>query len=225
MIRRDYILRMIEEFIRALARIRSLKSDQKWNAAEDILDEEFQRLIGKGPHEVASLSETELIARLVRDGPSQAVREKTFIMATLLQEAGDAAVAQSHGDEGRMFHLKALHLLLHALAYGGDPSEFPEFVPKVEVIVQALSETPLPVGTEAMLMEHYERAGDFAKAEDALFAMLDAEPGNRRIQEHGISFYHRLRSKSEAALAEGNLSREEVDQGLKEFQRISEQTL
>ena len=225
MIRRDYILRMIEEFIRALARIRSLKQDEKWNAAEDVLDEEFQRLIGQGAREIASLSETELIARLVQEGPAQAVREKIFIVATLLQEAGDAAVAQNRNDEGRAFHLKALHLLLHALAYGGDPAEFPEFVPKVEAVVQALNEEPLPVGTQAMLMEHYERTGEFAKAEDALFAILDAEPGNPRIREHGISFYRRLSSRSDAQLTEGNLSREEVEEGLKELQRISEQTL
>jgi len=33
MIRRDYILRMIEEFIQALSRIRALKKDQLWSEA------------------------------------------------------------------------------------------------------------------------------------------------------------------------------------------------
>ena len=34
-----------------------------------------------------------------------------------------------------------------------------------------------------MLMQHYERTGEFAKAEDALFAMLDAQPDNPAIVE------------------------------------------
>ena len=50
MIRRDYILRMIEEFMQALSRIRSLKQDQHWQEAAGALDEEFNRLIGEGAH-------------------------------------------------------------------------------------------------------------------------------------------------------------------------------
>ena len=41
----------------------------------------------------------------------------------------------------------------------------------------------MPARTHAMLMQHYERTGEFAKAEDALFAMLDAEPDNNAIVE------------------------------------------
>ena len=40
-----------------------------------------------------------------------------------------------------------------------------EFVPRVEVLVTALQGESLPVETSAALMQHYERAGDYAKAE------------------------------------------------------------
>jgi hypothetical protein len=43
-IRRDYILRMIEEFVQALARISALKKDRLWQEAAGVVDEEFQRL-------------------------------------------------------------------------------------------------------------------------------------------------------------------------------------
>jgi hypothetical protein len=65
MIRRDYILRMIEECIRALARISSLKQGQRWSEASAELDAEFNKLIGDGAQAVAQLSETELLARLM----------------------------------------------------------------------------------------------------------------------------------------------------------------
>jgi len=45
MIRRDYILRMIEEFFQALTRIRNLKRDQRLAEADAELDQEFARLI------------------------------------------------------------------------------------------------------------------------------------------------------------------------------------
>src|ERR1035438_4165378 len=99
MIRRDYILRMIEEFIQALARINALKQGQHWREAAGVVDEEFQRLIGMGSQAVARLTETELLARLIRGEPTQAVREKTLVLTALLKEAGDVAATQERAEE------------------------------------------------------------------------------------------------------------------------------
>jgi hypothetical protein len=217
MIRRDYILQMIEEFARALARINSLKAGQRWNEAGEELDTEFKKLTGEGAAALGRLSETELLARLMREGPTHALRDKTLILTALLKEAGDVAVAEGRTEQGREYHLKALHLLLEVLG-GEDRGEFPEFVPKVAMLVSALEPGPLPVRTLAMLMHHYEYTGQFGRAEDSLFAMLEAEPDNGKIVEFGIAFYHRLLAHSAAALAEANLPRVEVEEGLKELE-------
>jgi hypothetical protein len=109
-----------------------------------------------------------------------------------------------------------LHLLLDSLMRG-EAGELPEFVPKVAQFVAALAGSELPVATSAVLMEHYERTGQFAKAEDALFAILDKEPDNSAAVDFGISFYERLQRQSDSRLAEGNLPRGEVEAGLKEL--------
>src|SRR5437773_3890141 len=101
MIRRDYLLRMIEGFAQALARIRSSKRVRRWSEASAELDAEFERLLGEGAQAVARLSEVELLARLMRDGPTHVVRDKTFMLTTLLQEAGDVAAAEGRVDESR----------------------------------------------------------------------------------------------------------------------------
>jgi hypothetical protein len=217
MIRRDYILRMIEEYIRALARINSLKQGQHWNEASEELDAEFKKLLGDGAPAVARLSETELLARLMQDGPTHALRDKTLILTTLLKEAGDVAAAADRTEESRDFYFKALHLLLDVLARG-EVFECPEFVPKVEMLRESLANIPLPARTLALLMQHYERTGEFAKAEDAFHALLGTEPANEAIVEFGIAFYQRLLAQSDAALAETNLPRAEVEEGLKELQ-------
>lgn len=217
MIRRDYILRTIEEFIQALTRIGSLKRDRRWNEAADSLNAEFQRLIGTGAQGVARLSETDLLARLMQDGPTRLIHEKTFILTALLKEAGDVATAENREEEGRNCYLKALHLLLDTLARSED-FDFPDFVPRVDMLRTALEGAPLPLGTSAMLMQHYERLGEFARAEDALCAMRDAEPANERIAQFGISFYQRLQAKSDGELTSGGLPRSEVEEGLKDFQ-------
>ena len=220
MIRRDYILRMIEEFIQALSRLRSLKQGQRWTEAGDKLDAEFKKLVGDGAQAVARLSETELLARLMREGPTHALHEKTLLLTTLLKEAGDVAAAENREAESRECYLKSLHLLLETLARA-DAIEWPEFVPKVEMLKGLLQPGPLPLRTLAMLMQHYEHIGEFAQAEDALFAMLDAEPDNPAIVEFGITFYKRLQSQSDAALTEANLPRAEVEDGLKKLRARS----
>lgn len=219
MIRRDYILRMIEEFLQALSRLRALKRGQRWNEASEELDAEFKKLVGDGAQAVARLSETDLLARLMQDGPTHLVRDKTLMLTTLLKEAGDVAAAEARAEESRECYLKALHLLLDVLGRG-EVFEWPEFVPKVEMLVAALQSAPLAIRSAALLMQHYERTGEFAKAEDALFAMLDAEPDNQAIVEFGITFYERLRSQSDAALNAANLPRAEVEYGLEQLRRL-----
>ncbi len=66
-------------------------------------------------------------------------------------------------------------------------------------------------------MQHYERSGEFAKAEDALFAMLEAEPMNAGLVDFGIPFYERLQGQSDTSLATGSLPRLELQAGLAEL--------
>ncbi len=216
MIRRDYVLRMIEEFMQALARLRSLKQSQRWAEAGDELDAEFKKLIGEGAESVGRLSETDLLARLMRDGPTHLVRDKTLRLVTLLTEAGEVAASEQRLEESRGCHLKALHLLLAVLGRD-EVFEWPGFVPKVEWLRERLRNEPLPLRTLALLMQHHERTGAFAKAEDELFAMLDAEPDNPAIVEFGRTFYHRLLAQNDAMLNAAGLPRAEVAEGFKQL--------
>lgn len=213
MIRRDYILRMIEEFFQALSRIRALKKDQKWSEGALALEEQFRKLLGMDARILRDLSETELLARLIQTDPSLPVREKTLLLSSFLKEAGDLAIAQDPPGQGRAYYLKGLHLLLETLGRG-EVFECPEFVPKIEQFVACLGEAPLPLPTLALLMQHYERTGQFGKAEDALYAMLDAAPDVPGLVDFGIAFYQRLSGKSDTSLEEGNLPRAELQSGL-----------
>jgi hypothetical protein len=136
------------------------------------------------------------------------------MLTTLLTEAGDVAAAEGREADSRECYLKALHLLLEVLSRD-EVFECPEFVPKVEMLLAALRSMPLPMRTQAMLMQHFERTGEFAKAEDALFAMHDAESDNQAIVEFGIAFYQRLLAYSDETLSGAGLPRAEVEDGLK----------
>lgn len=216
MIRRDYILRQIEQFAAILAKIIGLTKKAEWQEASTATAQEFQRLAGMDGDEVVRLSETELLARLMQGEPIHVVENKAFMLATLLKAHGDVVAGEGRLEESRQFYLKGLHLL--AAAFGrNEITERPDFVPAVEAFLSAMRDSPLPLQTHAMLMRHYERTREFAKAEDALFSVLDAEPPSPELLEFGIAFYRRLLTQSDEALIAGNLPRAEAAAGLSEL--------
>jgi len=216
MIRRDFILRQLEQFAAMLARITGLAKNEQWQEASAATGGELQRLVGVDARALLSLSETALLARLIESEPAFAVESKIFMLATLLKTQGDLLASQGRADESREFYLKGLHLLFETFGQV-DASERPDFVPTIEAFLTALRDAPLPVTTNAMLMHHYERIGEFARAEDALFEILDAEPAKPELLEFGREFYQRLLRLDDTVLALGNLPRTEAQAGLAEL--------
>jgi len=219
-IRRDYIVRMIEEMGRALAQIRALRQGGRAEAARQMVDAECAKLAAMGVRGIVGLSETELLARVSEGQYAQTVHLRTLGVVSLLREAAEIASGEDRTEEAREIYLKALHLLLGVLSQE-DPAEFPEFVPGVEAMVTALQDEPLPVQTLAMLMRHYEATGQFAKAEDALYSILDGTGADPEVIGFGRAFYERLLRRSDASLAAGNLPRGEAEEGLNELNRLS----
>jgi hypothetical protein len=218
MIRRDYILQMIEECIQALRQIRLLRQDRRWEEARMAVDAQCEKLAADGAQKLAQLSETELLARLALDQPTQTVRARLFLLISLLQEGADIAAAEGRMADAREIGLKALHLLLDVSAQK-DPGGHPAFVPRVDALVLSLAGAPMPVRTQALLMRHYESTGQWAKAEDTLFSILDATKDDPASLEFGREFYQRILGQNDAMLLAGNLPRAEAEEGLREMQR------
>ena len=218
MIRRDYILRRIEQFVATLAKIAGLAKNEQWQEASTTVASEFQRLTGVDGPEVLKLSGTELLARLIQGEPTLLVESKAFMLATLLKTSGDLSTGQDQLEEGREYYLKGLQLLLDTFGRN-EITERPDFAPTVEAFLAGLRDAPLPLPTNAMLMRHYERIGELAKAEDVLFAMVESAPTNVELLDFGVAFYRRLLDLKDDALSAGNLPRAEAQAGLDEMNR------
>jgi hypothetical protein len=218
MIRNDYILRMIEEFARIVSRIVSLRRAGSWQPAAHAVDDQCRELTGVSAAQAVELSETELLARVLKGDGAHALREKILFLVSLLKEAGDIRTGEARVAEAQTCYLKALHLLLHVLAQK-DLHDLPDFVPSIEMLLDPLRESRLPMSTCVLLMQHYERTGEFARAEDALFAMLEEEPAADDLLRHGEEFYRRLLAFSDDTLRRGNLPRAEITSSLEELRR------
>jgi hypothetical protein len=128
-----------------------------------------------------------------------------------LKESGDAARQNGDTQRASAIYLKALHLVLDLLKREG-LIDLPEYTPKIEVFVESLGDETLPPSTYAMLMHYYESIGNFAKAEDYLYALRETTEESRELNQFARSFYDRLMLKDDLQLERGGLPRAEIEE-------------
>jgi hypothetical protein len=216
MIRRDYLLRMVEKFAQILARIRELSAARQFADAEVILHDSFLELGAGGPEAVAKMTETELLSRLSINDPTHVLRAKVAMIATLLEEAAQLHARQGRADQVTVCRLKSLNLLLSLELRDAD-FELPDFVPNIDHLHAELAASEVPSQTLAALYRHYERIGAYARAEDTLFELLEADPGHAGIVAEIKALYERLLRHDDESLAAGNLPRPEIIASLAEL--------
>ena len=216
--RRDYLMETIETFIQNLMKIAKLMTEGRSSEAKTLLNQEAEKCVGLPLDEVASMSDDQLLSRLLQAESAMGVRERCYMCVSVLTEAGKLALQGGRAIEGRSLLLKALQLSLSTLSWN-HLDQAPAFVPTIQNLTTLLSGEPIPAYVRGALMRHFERIGAYADAESHLFALADDNPGDASLAELGKSFYQRLTGLSDEALAAGDLPREEVATGLQDFHR------
>ena len=220
MINKDYILRMAERFGRYLAIILRLREYNKQEEALLYIDELFLQTTGLTTGFINSASEEMLLNLISPLGVLNV--EKCLWMAVLLQQEGDIYVELGKSNESYYRYLKALHLFLEVASGNSEVKDF-DVAMAIEDILNKLAEYELPLKTKSKIFRYFEKMSSYARAEDVLFEMVEGEgeekePRGSEIIEQGIAFYNRLLKKSDTDLKAGNLSREEVEEGLAQLE-------
>jgi hypothetical protein len=217
MINKDYILRLAERLGRFLARIIFLQETNQNEEALILIDDAFRQSLGLTSGLINSLPEETLLAML---SPGNVLNvELCFFVAALLKAEGDIYANLDKQDDSYYRRLKALNLFLELFLHGKNIDELDLF-PNIDDLVQKLEEFELPLQTNQKLFRYYEKAGRYAKAEDVLFDMLEGDAPPRDMVTEGIDFYQRLLAKSDDELLLGNLSREELAEGLRQVEEM-----
>jgi len=221
MINKDYILRMAERFGRYLAIIIGLRQSNKHEEALIYIDDLFLQTTGLTTGFINSASEDMLLNLLSPLGVLNV--EKCLWMAMLLKEEANIYENMGQPTESYYRYLKSLFLFIEVSQRDSAVQEL-DIDAAISDILNKLAEYELPFKTQERLFRYYEKTGKYAKAEDVLFEMVEAEieaSGNKEaIIQQGMAFYGQLMKKSAAALQEGNLSREEVEEGLAQLQAM-----
>ncbi|GAB1488636.1 hypothetical protein MASR2M8_10820 [Opitutaceae bacterium] len=148
--RRDYLLRLIEEVSRALARITTLRSSHRELDALQSVVAACERLFGLEADKLFQLSPSHHFAMLTENELSESARERLLLYAALNQEAGLAYAALNNPTMARASFTNALRFtLLARIAYGEEDA--PDFAPTVPALLEQLKDEPLDADIEELL--------------------------------------------------------------------------
>jgi hypothetical protein len=114
--------------------------------------------------------------------------------------------------------MRALHLYLYADLHGAD-REMLQMTTDIDELLEEIKMYRLPAKTERLLLTYMESIGHYSKAEDSLYRLWEQ---GEDVSVEGDKLYRRLLLKSPEELEQGSLPMDEVEQGWKEWNRITE---
>ena len=215
MVNKDYILRMAEKFGRALAIILHLREYNKHEEALIYADDMLLQMTGLTSSFINSVSDDMLIQAISPLGMLNV--DKCLWIAVLLKAEGEIYQEVGNSNESYYRYLKSLGLYLVDLSHEATVQDTTLYN-DIEELLNKLEDYELPLFMKEKLFPYYEQIGKYDKAENILFEIVEADTANNVIVERGLAFYRRLRAKNDADLLQGNLSREEVEEGLAQLE-------
>jgi len=202
-------------------KIAGLRANGQYEQVELLLDQVLRQHLGFGGDTPGRLSADELIA-LVRLGQTASVdgaviTERLLLLGAILRERAELSLAQGHPDEAADFAAKALRVDLTVLVEEEHDDERARAA--LDPLLGLLADYEVPGSLKEQLWLFCERQGEFADAEDWLFALLEDEPA---MLSEGIAFYERLAALPDETLRRGDLPRDEVVAALAELRARGE---
>ena len=220
MLHKDYLMRLIEQFTQAMALILGFKKAKNHQKGLATIQNTLQEIFGVDARFLDKIPDEDLLLLLKvnSNGNKTIDPDRALMIAALQKENGDIYEDLNEPEKSYYAYHKCLTLNLEVLL--NDCSTiFTGYLTDVELLVAKLVTYDLPWPTKDRLWRYYEKIGDYAKAEDMLYDLIEDEEYPSDIISQGIRFYERLLTKDETLLNAGNLPREEVEEGLANLKR------
>jgi len=149
--RRDYMMRIIEEVGRILARIsfKRRKGDSDDAALETVVFG-LQRLFDLDADQIFLLTPAQHFDMLIADEPPEFARDKVLLYAALCTEAGHAYARMDSREKARATFTTALRFTLKARAKFSSAG-WPAFAPSIPELLDLLGDAPLDAETAELV--------------------------------------------------------------------------
>ena len=208
---KDYLLRLIQQFTVFLAKIIFNKKIQNYDQAFVEIDKALNGLLGLTHEDAISLPMDRLL-QILRESAG-AYAEKCYVLAELLREDGDITELSHKSNFLTLQNFeRSLTLYLEALAHDAHLGNQETLLKMSALAAKLVNDPQGHYAGSRLLFRFYETVGEFDNAENMLFHLL--KNGEREMVSEGLAFYQRLLSKDDAELQAGNLSREELTEGI-----------
>ena len=214
----DFLTRITERLEQTLAEVAHLTERGRADEALSKLNATYRETTGSDAQMVHRLSTNDLLSLLSTTGTLEV--EKALLMAELLHAESRVHASQDR-EVSALTRLKMLELYLHALLV--ETGLIPHYQHQVAQLVAALD--GLPLETERRLFEYDAHSGDFAAAEDRLFEMLEAHPGDAELARWGAAHYEGWLELPDDVLEAGNLPKDEVRESLASLRAVQGEAL
>lgn len=210
MLKRDYI-KEIENSLK-IVRKKVDESIIKKNkeSAEEAINKELRGLVGLDLATINSLDFDSIKEIISREREYNS--EKYIALAELLRLNG---MLQEDINEKIYYYNRALMAYYEGI--NDEELLLENYKKYIEEVMSFVSQYELTVKENIILVWLYECMGRYDKAEDILFMTLKHSNNDEMVIEKGIDFYNRLMNADEKKLEAGNLSHEEVLDGLNVF--------
>lgn len=217
MIQKDYIMRILEQLGKMLAKILLNKEEGKQEEVIKEIDNSFRALIGVDAHLLNSLS-YENIAELFGISKDKSTGSmKCIIAAKLLREKGNLLKDIQAEEAIENLH-KALCLYLKGLLnIGYTEIDMESYINDVKIIENELKGM-LSKDEWFLLFEFYKKLKENGNAKNYLFHLKDANYPD--IKKIGIGFLREVEKENGVDFARSGLTIGEVKESIRIFENI-----
>ncbi|MGI1659699.1 MAG: DUF6483 family protein [Desulfitobacterium sp.] len=217
MFQKDYLMRMIEQFTNFVAKIMGLKVSGAIEEVHQELNGALLQYTGLSEEALRRLSSKDILHLL--GGSDEFTFKKRLMFAELLKLKADAYFDSGSKEQSYDLYLKSFHIYVETVLSTKESHLRPDF-DLINEMINRLEHFFIPYETKALLFRYYERVGEYGKAEDELFELLDKNMHRSQALSEGKNFYLRLIEKSPEELVKGNLPLNEVQEGLTKIRAL-----
>jgi len=183
------------------------------------LDQLYSTFLGTSAQLVRRLGSEDLT--LILSSAGHVDGERAYLLSSLLETEAQLAVSLGAGagdDEVLGLRSRALDLMLEAGSSGLGEADIAD---RVARLLAGVPPGLRSAATWERLVWFGFDTGDYARAEDALYAWLDEEQASggdvAGVRSVGTNLYGRLAALEDDALAAGGLPRDELEEGSEEL--------
>ena len=207
----DYLIRMINMLLAALAGLVGLKTASQLQSASKIIDEALEQVFGLRADLVRRLDDRVLLAHLTYHGAVDG--DQAILVADLFRQEGQILAERGISNQAYWSSLRALNFYLE-VGLNSAPTNFDPPDEKIIELMDDLGGYTLPMDTYYMLYVFFDRRGEYFRAERMLTALIEGTSRQREVLAEAQAFYQRLADIPEERLAAGGMTHEAAAAGL-----------